>query len=161
MDRIKSRDAKFAKITESKLKRQSTGNTVDLLKAKHGKKPVLNKTSLKMGGMSKPCFHPNGNVVFVSNNKVKVVSTSVNDGQEFSLLPLLMKHKVVCSDADLNNQFDRLGLKQFVGREQQNGSFEDKFFREMLSAKLPFFQLFAEDKQRNFDQQQKLNRLQS
>ena len=76
--------------------------------------------------------------MFVSDNKIRVVNTPTNTGKEFSILPLLMKHKVISTDAELNNQFDRLGLKP-VRRDHQIRSSEDSFFRDMLSAKLPFF----------------------
>jgi len=49
---------------------------MDLLKAISGKMVNYQKTSLKQGGMSRPCFHPNGGIVFVTGNKIKVVNTT-------------------------------------------------------------------------------------
>jgi hypothetical protein len=49
---------------------------MSLLKAINAKSNNLQKTSLKQGGMPRPCFHPNGSIVFVSGNKIKVVSTA-------------------------------------------------------------------------------------
>ena len=82
-----------------------------LLKAIDGKLDNHQKTSLKQGGMPRPCFHPNGGIVFVNGNKIKVVNTAPQ--KEFSLLDVLMKHRILAKDESLHSQFSRMAFKTF------------------------------------------------
>lgn len=92
-----------------KPRKPTNSETVNLLNKIVGKPADLQKTSLKQGGMPRPCFHPNGGIVFVQGNKIKVVNTPQPD-KSFSLLDVLLKHRVVSKDESLDSQFSRMAF---------------------------------------------------
>jgi hypothetical protein len=108
LDKIKARDAQFAK--EQMASRIPNNKATDIIKGMQaGRQALLAKTNLRSGGMPRPCFHPNGNMAFVSGKNIKIVSTKPQD-KEFSILDVLLKWKQVAKEADMQKIFGDLRL---------------------------------------------------
>jgi len=68
------RDREFKKCNPLEIKNKPDNKaTIEYLK-KLGIKNVA-KTSLRQCGIPKPCFHPNGGMLFVKGKKIQVIPT--------------------------------------------------------------------------------------
>ena len=77
--RIMQRDREFKKCNPLEIKQKPDNKaTMEFLKKELGVKNFA-KSSLRQCGVPKPCFHPNGGMLFVKGNKIQVIPTKMVD----------------------------------------------------------------------------------
>jgi hypothetical protein len=76
LKKIAKREETFKKCNPVTTSKPSNMETITFLKTLAGSKLRLANTSLRQGGVPRPCWHPNGTLIFVKNNKIELVKTN-------------------------------------------------------------------------------------
>ena len=121
---IRQKEIAFKKVSPLQCQKPSDEATIDFLK-KMGLNSGFAKTSLR-SGIARPCFNPNGQIAFVSGNKIRIVPTVVVESQPskaFSPADAVLSYTQIekKNERELGVQMERMNLSQGEAQAMDTG----------------------------------------